>query len=117
MTQVWTPIEKNTRLIALEGLFLWNRLLWLGIALGALAFTYLRFSLVQHTASDWWSGIRRRTAALSASSTSTGIAESAPVFIPQVPRTFGFAARLRQTLAITRESFRTIARSRAGSFF
>jgi ABC-2 type transport system permease protein len=114
MTDVWTPIEKNTRLIALEGLFLWNRLLWLGIALGTLAFTYLRFSLVHHTASNWWSRIKRRTDAPFTTTVGIGIAESTPVSIPQVPRTFGFAIHLRQTLAITWESFRTIARSRGG---
>jgi ABC-type transport system involved in multi-copper enzyme maturation permease subunit len=112
MTDVWTPIEKSTRLVALEGLFLWNRLLWLGIALGTLAFTYLRFSLIQHTASIWWSRIKRLTDAPSASTAGISIAERTPVSILQVSRTFGFATRLLQTLAITRESFRTIARSR-----
>jgi ABC-2 type transport system permease protein len=116
MTDIWASSELNTRLIAPEGLFLWNRLLWLGIAAGALAFTYLRFDLVQHMASRWWSPFKRRTAdAPSATPDSIGSAEeSTPVFIPQVPRTFGFATRLRQTLAISRESFRTIARSRGG---
>lgn len=115
MTDIWAPIEVNTRLIAPEGLFLWNRLLWFGIALGALAFTYLRFSLVQHTAvSRWRSRIKRRTNAPVTAPVGIGTAESAPVFIPQIPRTFGFAIRFRQTLAITWESFRTIARSRGG---
>ena len=40
----WTPTEKNTRLITLEGMFLWNRVLWLGVALGSLWLTYFRFS-------------------------------------------------------------------------
>src|SRR5688572_17421341 len=40
----WTPTEKNTRLITLEGLFLWNRVLWLSVAAGLLFLTYLRFS-------------------------------------------------------------------------
>lgn len=114
MTDVWTPIEKNTRLIALEGLFLWNRLLWLGIALGTLAFTYLRFSLVQHTASSWWSRIKRRAGAPSASTVGIGIAESAPVSIPQIRRNFDLAARAHQTFAIAWESFRTIAKRPSG---
>lgn len=114
MTDLLTPIETNTRLIALEGLFLWNRLFWLGIASGTLAFTYLRFSLVHQTASNWWSRIRRRTDAPSAATVGIGIAERIPVSIPHVTRTFGFASYLRQTLAITWESFRTIAKSRGG---
>lgn len=114
MADLSSPIEMNTRLIALEGLFLWNRLLWLGIASGTLAFTYLRFSLVHHTASGWWSRLKRRTDAPSAANAGSGIVEIRPVSVPQVMRTFGFAVRLRQTLAITWESFRTIAGSRGG---
>lgn len=114
MTDLLTPIEMNTRLIAMEGLFLWNRLLWLGIASGALAFTYLRFTLVHQTAGNWWSRIKRRTEAPSAATVGIGNAESDPVPIAQFPRTLGFATHLRQTLAITWESFRTIARSRGG---
>jgi ABC-2 type transport system permease protein len=36
----WTPIEKSTRLIGLQGSLLRSRLVWLGIALAVLAFTY-----------------------------------------------------------------------------
>jgi ABC-type transport system involved in multi-copper enzyme maturation permease subunit len=115
MTNTWTPIETNTRLIELKGMFLWNRLLWLGISSATLAFTYLRFNLVHQTASNWWSRIKRRAGRLFKSNVGTGIADSsAPVSIPQVARTFGFASRLRQTLAIAWDSFRTIAKSRGG---
>jgi ABC-2 type transport system permease protein len=114
MTDVLTPIEMNTRLIALDGLFLWNRLLWLGIAAGTLAFTLLRFRRVHHTASSWWSRVKRRADAPSAATIGVGIPGSVPVSIPQFQRTFGFATHLRQTLAVTWESFRTIGRSRGG---
>ena len=50
----WTTIEKNTRLLALEGALLANRLLWIGIALGVLALTYLRFRFAHRTESTWW---------------------------------------------------------------
>jgi ABC-2 type transport system permease protein len=33
LTEYWTIAERNTRLIPFEGVLLWNRLLWLGIAL------------------------------------------------------------------------------------
>jgi ABC-2 type transport system permease protein len=39
-TRYWTPAERNVRLVALEGRYLWNRLLWLGIAASVLAATY-----------------------------------------------------------------------------
>ncbi len=44
VTQYWTPQEQNTMLVPLEGLILYNRLLWMGIALLAMAVTYYGFS-------------------------------------------------------------------------
>ena len=38
-----SPIEWNTRLFALEGLMLANRLVWIGVGMGALAITYRGF--------------------------------------------------------------------------
>ena len=35
-TQFWTPFQKNTQLLSLSGLFLWNRLVWLIISIGIL---------------------------------------------------------------------------------
>lgn len=43
-TQYWTVFEKNSQVIPLEGLFLWNRLVWLGVALACLALAYARFN-------------------------------------------------------------------------
>jgi ABC-2 type transport system permease protein len=40
----WTPYQKNTDLLPLEGVFLWNRLLWVGVALACLAIAYARFN-------------------------------------------------------------------------
>ena len=39
-TRYWTPAERNVRLVALDGRYLFNRLLWLGIAASVLALTY-----------------------------------------------------------------------------
>ncbi|OYX58971.1 MAG: aminopeptidase [Brevundimonas subvibrioides] len=39
-TKYWTAAERNTLNIPLEGIFLWNRLLWLGISAGILAVAY-----------------------------------------------------------------------------
>jgi len=44
VTHYWSIAEKNTRLLALQGDFLWNRLLWTTVALSLLAYTYRRFS-------------------------------------------------------------------------
>jgi ABC-2 type transport system permease protein len=114
ITDEWTLIEKNTRLIALEGMLLWNRLLWLGIALAALAFTYLRFRFVHPTASSWRRLITRRREVHLPTSANIGAARSTAISVPQVRRTFGFATRARQTGAIAWTSFGKIAKGRSG---
>jgi len=114
LSHLWTTIEKSWRLIELEGTVLRNRLLWLGIALGALAVTYLRFRFAHRTESTWWTRRSRRRDAHSPMPAGIGVTASTPISVPQVPRTFGFAIHARQTLAIAWTSFRTIATSWAG---
>jgi len=43
-TQYWTPFQKNTELLSLSGLFLWNRLVWILLSIGILLGTYGLFS-------------------------------------------------------------------------
>ncbi|GAB2797210.1 M1 family aminopeptidase [Rhabdobacter roseus] len=43
-TEYWSPAQKNSQLVPLEGVLLWNRLLWLGLAGLILAGTYFGFS-------------------------------------------------------------------------
>ncbi|MBU1822362.1 MAG: hypothetical protein KKG00_12745, partial [Bacteroidetes bacterium] len=43
-TEYWTPAQKNTQMVPLEGVLLWNRLLWLGISGLILLGTYFGFS-------------------------------------------------------------------------
>jgi ABC-type transport system involved in multi-copper enzyme maturation permease subunit len=45
MSDTLTPLERNTVLIGMESSILANRLLWIGVALAILAFTYVRFRL------------------------------------------------------------------------
>lgn len=40
----WSVFEKNTQVIPLEGIFLWNRVLWVGVALACLVLAYVKFS-------------------------------------------------------------------------
>ena len=49
VTHYWSIAEKNTRLVGLQGDFLWNRLLWTGMALAILGFTYVRFSFTSRS--------------------------------------------------------------------
>jgi ABC-2 type transport system permease protein len=110
----WTPIEKSWRLLELEGTLLANRLLWLGIALGALAATYLGFRSAHRSESGWRRRSTRRRDAHSPLPAGIGVAASAPISVPQAQRTFGFAFHARQARAIAWDSFRTIATSWAG---
>jgi ABC-2 type transport system permease protein len=110
----WTTTEKSTRLFALEGAVLTNRLLWVGIALGVVAVTYLRFRFVHRTVTAF--RVRRAgpRAAQAPVPAGIGVVPSAPIVVPQIRRTFGFAMQARKTLAIAWVSFRTIAASWAG---
>ncbi len=117
LTVGWTQLELNTRLIAMEGGPLTNRLLWIGIAVGVLAFTHYRFRFHHPRASSWWSRITRRRDAYAPAPAHAGIMGITLVSIPQVRQTFGFATRVRQTIAIAWPSFRTIARSWSGLIF
>ncbi|HEX7120488.1 MAG TPA: ABC transporter permease subunit [Longimicrobiales bacterium] len=110
------PIERNTALIGLDGSLLLNRVLWLGIALGVLAFTHLRFRFAHPAAGAWWSRIGRRRGAHAAPPAGAAIARGA-IAVPHARRTFGFATCARQTLAIAWTSFRAIVTRRGGLIF
>jgi ABC-type transport system involved in multi-copper enzyme maturation permease subunit len=43
LTEYWSIAERNTRVVPLEGFLLWNRLLWIGVGIAAMAFCYWRF--------------------------------------------------------------------------
>lgn len=110
----WSPIEKSTRLIELEGALLRSRLVWMGVALAALAYTFARFRFQHLAVRPWWSRIVRRRDAHSPTPAANEIARAAPISVPRVAQAFGLASRMRQTLAVTRESFLVIAKSRGG---
>ncbi|HTZ97583.1 MAG TPA: M1 family aminopeptidase [Terriglobales bacterium] len=43
ITRYWTPFQRNTQLIPLTGILLWNRVFWLGVGAALLAITYVKF--------------------------------------------------------------------------
>ena len=117
MTEVlpeWTPLEKRTRLLTMDGPLLWNRVMWLGIALGVLVFAHQRFRFKHHVASGWWSRLRRRKQERSPTPTSGDVARRSAISIPLVTQTYGFATRVRQVLAIAATSFGSIVKSWGG---
>lgn len=116
LAKIWTSGEKNTIVVGTEMWMLLNRLAWLGVALGVLALTYLHFRFM-HISVDGRQWVRRRVGASLATEDipmkgerASGVRTSTPVTVPSVQRTFGFATRAYQTLAVARESFRVIVR-------
>ncbi|MFD2516016.1 ABC transporter permease subunit [Pontibacter locisalis] len=110
-----TPYQKNTSLLELEGMFLWNRLLWLGIALALLAYTYYRFRFAHPVvAGSWWSRFRRKRKAQAPAPALSRIVENLNISIPQVNRSFGLTAHVRQVFTIAWSSFGAIVRSKGG---
>jgi ABC-2 type transport system permease protein len=108
LSSVWTPAEKSTRLIGLQGSLLSNRFLWFGIALGVLTLTHLRFRMAHHTGGAWWSrGAGRVDEELP-------MADATVHVVPRVQRTFGFTTHAHQLLAVARESFQGIVASWGG---
>ncbi|GAA4393193.1 ABC transporter permease/M1 family aminopeptidase [Hymenobacter koreensis] len=106
----WTPLEKSTRFLLLEGSFLANRLLWLGISLGLLAFTYSRFQLVLPE-----TGSNRKPSQpakpLAAWEKLNWGAEGA---LPTGRGTYGLATHLHQLRLIAWKGFLQLATSKAG---
>jgi ABC-2 type transport system permease protein len=106
---IWTPTEKGTRLIALQGSLLSNRVLWSGIAVGVLALMHVRLQLAHHIAADWW---RRHTRREARETQVGGVPLS--VVPPRRQPTFDAATHVRQTRAIARDSFQAIVASWGG---
>jgi ABC-2 type transport system permease protein len=113
LARLWTTAEKSTRLLELQGTFLMNRLIWVAVGLGALAFTYARFQFAHRAEGSWWSRLTRRKAH-APTPADIVVTASASISVPQVWRSFGLALHTRRTLAIAWISFRAIAKSWAG---
>ena len=47
LTQYWTPFEQNDKLVPLSGILLYNRLLWISIAMLMVGITYYKFEFNQ----------------------------------------------------------------------
>ncbi|MGV3707559.1 MAG: M1 family aminopeptidase [Gemmatimonas sp.] len=121
--ETWSPLERRDRLIALEGVYLINRVLWLTIAGVIVGYVYKRFAFAHPapgTTRSWFSRKRTDSAAAdtrAARSAGRSISDSRSVTQVNTKRLAGvFDARttLRQLTAIAWVSFRSIAKSPAG---
>ena len=99
--QYWTPAERNTRLIPIEGYILYNRLLWMGVGVVALAITYFAFSfnVVRNS-------LIKRKPVLSAPRP----VKTDSVNIPKVDPVINFSTRVIQLFKLTRLYFLSVIR-------
>lgn len=107
----WSPLELNARLVLLEDTFLLNRLLWLGVSLGMLAFTYSRFQLVLPEAGQKQTLGQQPQATVADQEL---IDHKTAKALPPTRGTFGLATRLHQLRLLTSTAFLQLAKSKAG---
>ncbi len=100
VTRYWTVFDKNTRVLPIEGAFLWNRVLWTIVALGFLALTMWRFRMQVATANG------RRKLQKSEESIAREVLP-----LPKVSQRFDRAASWRQYLSTVRVECASILRS------
>lgn len=111
LSNKWSPLERNTRLLALEGPLLVNRLLWLAIALGMLTFTYLRFRFAIPSIS----GSKKKSSPQRAGVTDSAVLQSgAAVLLPQIQGAFNFRTHMHQLKHMTQNSFWALAKKPTG---
>jgi ABC-2 type transport system permease protein len=103
MGEFWTPFEKNTRLLVVEGALLWNRLLWFAVGVLILAFTRFRFRIDLH---DLRGRQRRKLEVSEEAGAPVRLAASA------VTPSFDSGTRLRQLFAVAGEAIRGLVLSR-----
>ncbi len=104
MTAYWTASERNTRLIGFPSTLLWNRLFWLAIAAGLFAVLQRAFRFTQRE-----SGRGNETV----DAPGERAEERAFGAVPQLRGVFGSRTRMRQTLAVTRQSLAEAVSGRA----
>lgn len=116
MARLWTPIERNTRFITLDGVVLQNRLLWSGIGIATLALCLATFRFAHRA-----EGVRRwRRASRIADVPKPSVAVASAASPNAAPRassrdfSVGFLSELRQTREIAWNSFLVLAKSWTG---
>ena len=93
-TRYWTVFQKNTQVLPIEGIFLWNRLLWMSVALVILAFAFWRFQMT--------TGTRKARRKRRREDAAEQPIERISLVLPKVAQAFGGASSWRQYLATTR---------------
>ncbi|HEX8408852.1 MAG TPA: M1 family aminopeptidase [Thermoanaerobaculia bacterium] len=96
-TRYWTVFQKNTQVLPLEGIYLWNRVLWVGISLLILAFAFWRFQFTTGTRKS-----RKKAKRGAAAAEELKPIQRVSLTLPKVTQTFGRASAWRQYFASIR---------------
>ena len=107
MTEYWTASERNTRLVGFPAMLVWNRILWLAMAASLFAVLQRTFRFVQRDARA------RGAVTVDAPGEERWDAARTSAVVPQVEGIFGSRTRVRQTLAVMRQSLAEVMSGRA----
>jgi len=99
ITQYWTPSEKNTLLIPFEGVMLYNRLIWLGVAVAALIGTYYGFS---------FNVVRNSLIRRKAVPAQKGILQPDSIIIPVTKQVINLSTNIQQFIKLSVFYFRVV---------
>lgn len=99
-TRYWTVFEKNTRVLPLEGAFLMNRLIWIGVALVILAVSFWRFD---------FAAVARKSGKKKKVEQEAAMPQG--VQLPRVTQSFGGFASLQTFAAAVKLEAKTVLKS------
>jgi ABC-2 type transport system permease protein len=106
VARYWTVVERNTLWIPLNGMFLWNRVVWGSAGLIALLAVFVFFPM----SAEALTARRSRKLKITEQESTTPPAPRFHHLLPAVSTRFGFATGMQQLLSLTRIYFRNIFR-------
>lgn len=109
--QTWKLLDKNTRLISLEGMFLWNRIIWISLAISVLVLTYQKFKFTNVRRFTW---LKFRKKSIVSPVKYSGIISTSAIKVPKVVPEFTRLSKFHQILKIAKTSLSRVSRNPLG---
>ncbi len=115
VTRYWTVIERNTQLLSLSpsfmnGVFLYNRLLWIGVGLASLGAVWALFPMSVEALTARSQGRRAAKAKEQDLAEAQPVRSLVPARLPHAGQSFGAATTFAQYLSLSRLRMRNIFR-------
>lgn len=104
-TQNWTLTDKNTKLIPVFGVVLYNRLIWLAVSAVAFFYVYKTFAFTEHPVASFF---RRKKGSGKRKAIISGLTN---VSLPKVNYNFSSAKQLNYAWMLSKVNFQTIVKS------